>query len=81
MDDDYRGRVFSLYDMLFNVAFVGAAGVASLMLPPDGRSAALVLAVTALYAAVAAAMFHVKRGDGHLGGRGDAVTSARPTTS
>ena len=38
VDDAYRGRVFSLYDMLFNVAFVGAAGVAALILPPDGRS-------------------------------------------
>ncbi|MHB9860386.1 MFS transporter [Streptomyces sp. YIM S03343] len=56
IDDDFRGRVFSLYDVLFNVAFVGAAGVAALMLPPDGRSAALVLSVAAVYATVAAAM-------------------------
>ncbi|CAM5669224.1 hypothetical protein SCALM49S_00963 [Streptomyces californicus] len=26
VDDSFRGRVFSLYDVLFNVAFVGAAG-------------------------------------------------------
>ena len=53
VDDDYRGRVFSVYDVLFNVAFVGAAAVASLMLPADGRSVALVLIVSALYAATA----------------------------
>ncbi|MFF4264866.1 MFS transporter [Streptomyces virginiae] len=53
VDDDYRGRVFSVYDVLFNVAFVGAAAVASLMLPTDGRSVALVLIVSALYAATA----------------------------
>ncbi|MEV7427169.1 MFS transporter [Streptomyces sp. NPDC091212] len=53
VDDAYRGRVFSLYDVLFNVAFVGAAAVAALMLPPDGRSAALVVTVAVLYAAVA----------------------------
>ncbi|GGX92257.1 MFS transporter [Streptomyces hiroshimensis] len=53
VDDAFRGRVFSLYDVLFNVAFVGAAGVAALMLPPDGRSALLVSAVAALYAVVA----------------------------
>ncbi|MGW5848119.1 MFS transporter [Streptomyces sp. NPDC055254] len=53
IDDDYRGRVFSVYDVLFNVAFVGAAAVASLMLPTDGRSVALVLGVAALYAATA----------------------------
>jgi MFS family permease len=61
VDDAYRGRVFSLYDMLFNVAFVGAAGAAALILPPDGRSVLLVLAVAVLYAGVAALMFHVKR--------------------
>ncbi|MFD9031428.1 MFS transporter [Streptomyces sp. NPDC059567] len=53
VDDAYRGRVFSLYDVLFNVAFVGAAAVAALMLPPDGRSAPLVVLVAALYASIA----------------------------
>jgi MFS family permease len=81
VDDVYRGRIFSLYDMLFNVAFVGAAGVAALMLPPDGRSPALVMTVTALYAMVAAAMFHVKHGDGHREGRDGTVSSDRPTTA
>lgn len=61
VDDDYRGRVFSLYDVLFNVAFVGAAAVASLMLPPDGRSAALILSVAALYAATAALLARQSR--------------------
>ncbi|HET6633439.1 MAG TPA: MFS transporter [Streptomyces sp.] len=56
VDDAYRGRVFALYDMLFNVAFVGAAGVAAVLLPADGRSVPLVLTVTFLYAAVAVAM-------------------------
>ncbi|MBC3989031.1 MFS transporter [Streptomyces sp. AC563] len=61
IEDAYRGRVFSLYDVLFNVAFVGAAGVAALMLPPDGASAPLVLIVAALYlAAVSLVVFHVK---------------------
>ncbi|MFB6837794.1 MFS transporter [Streptomyces sp. NPDC056361] len=53
VDDAYRGRVFSLYDVLFNVAFVGAAGVAALMLPPDGRSSLLVVLVAVIYAAIA----------------------------
>jgi MFS family permease len=56
VDDGFRGRIFSVYDVLFNVAFVGAAGVAALMLPPDGRSAALVVTVAVIYAAIAAAM-------------------------
>ncbi|MGW0205563.1 MFS transporter [Streptomyces sp. NPDC003233] len=56
VDDGFRGRIFSVYDVLFNVAFVGAAGVAALMLPPDGRSATLVVTVAVIYGAVAGAM-------------------------
>ncbi|WP_328426122.1 MFS transporter [Streptomyces sp. NBC_00443] len=56
VEDGFRGRIFSIYDVLFNVAFVGAAGVAALVLPPDGRSAPLVVAVAVVYAAVAVAM-------------------------
>lgn len=53
VDDAFRGRVFSLYDVLFNVAFVGAAAVAALMLPPDGRSPLLVATVAVIYATIA----------------------------
>ncbi|WP_175411329.1 MFS transporter [Streptomyces sp. TRM64462] len=56
VDDAYRGRVFALYDMLFNVAFVAAAGVAALMLPPDGRSVHLIVTVAVLYALSATAL-------------------------
>ncbi|MEU9214103.1 MFS transporter [Streptomyces sp. NPDC048415] len=56
VDDGFRGRIFSLYDVLFNVAFVGAAAVAALLLPSDGRSISLVVTVAALYAAIAASM-------------------------
>ncbi|UNO40947.1 MFS transporter [Streptomyces sp. MST-110588] len=53
VEDAFRGRSFALYDVLVNVAFVAAAGVAALMLPPDGRSPFLLGVVTCLYAAVA----------------------------
>ncbi|MZD09550.1 MFS transporter [Streptomyces sp. SID5785] len=56
VDDGFRGRIFSVYDVLFNISFVGAAGVAALMLPPDGRSGPLVILVAALYGAVSVAM-------------------------
>ncbi|MFF4752349.1 MFS transporter [Streptomyces sp. NPDC002514] len=61
VDDGFRGRIFSVYDVLFNVSFVGAAGVAALMLPPDGRSTALVLMVAVVYAAVAVTMDRFER--------------------
>ncbi|MFJ4772737.1 MFS transporter [Streptomyces uncialis] len=65
VEDRYRGRIFSVYDVLFNVAFVGAAGVAALMLPTDGRSAPLVITVAGLYAVIALTMIRLgRRSDG-----------------
>lgn len=61
VDDAFRGRIFSVYDVLFNVAFVGAAGVAAVMLPPDGRSAVLVVTISVIYAAIALAMTRFER--------------------
>ncbi|MGW5273178.1 MFS transporter [Streptomyces sp. NPDC004044] len=66
VDDSFRGRIFSLYDVLFNVAFVGAAVVAALALPPDGESAAVVIGVSALYTIVAVTMFRWSRVAGVL---------------
>ncbi|WP_329021222.1 MFS transporter [Streptomyces sp. NBC_00690] len=63
VDDAYRGRVFSLYDVLFNVAFVGAAGVAALILPPDGRSLQLLVLVALIYGATAITLARWNRVD------------------
>jgi MFS family permease len=38
VDDIYRGRVFSLYDMIFNVGQVSAAALGAVILPDDGKS-------------------------------------------
>ncbi|MFD7662542.1 MFS transporter [Streptomyces sp. NPDC059788] len=61
VDDAFRGRVFAVYDMLFNVAYVGAAAVAALLLPPDGRSGVLIAGVALLHAATAAALMRFVR--------------------
>ncbi|MFG2557408.1 MFS transporter [Streptomyces sp. NPDC048496] len=61
VDDSFRGRVFSLYDVLFNVAFVGAAAVAAVALPPDGKSATVVIGLALLYGIVAVTMFRWSR--------------------
>jgi len=61
VDDGFRGRIFSVYDVLFNAAFVGAAAVAALMLPPDGRSVHLVVTVAVIYSVIAAAMARFER--------------------
>ncbi len=49
VDDAFRGRVFSLYDMLFNAAFVVAGLLAVLFMPQDGYSRAVFLTVAGLY--------------------------------
>ncbi|HYO40589.1 MAG TPA: MFS transporter [Nocardioidaceae bacterium] len=53
VDDAYRGRVFSLYDVIFNVAFVAAAAVGAVVLPDSGRSYAVLGAVALGYVATA----------------------------
>ncbi|MEX5721529.1 MFS transporter [Geodermatophilus maliterrae] len=54
VDDDVRGRVFSVYDTLVNVAYVTALLVAAVLLPGDGASVPALLAVAAGYGLTAA---------------------------
>jgi MFS family permease len=49
VDDAFRGRVMSFYDVVFNVAFVAAASVCALLLPPDGYSPAAYAAIAVTY--------------------------------
>ncbi len=49
VEDAYRGRVFSVYDMLFNATFVAAAAAAAVSLPQSGRSYAVLVAVAGVY--------------------------------
>jgi predicted MFS family arabinose efflux permease len=53
-DDSVRGRAFTLYDMAFNVAFIGAALVAGLVLPDKGYSRPVMIALVAAYLILAA---------------------------
>ena len=55
VDDAYRGRVFSFYDVIFNLAFVSAAAFGALALPPDGNSRVVYAVVALGYAATALA--------------------------
>ncbi|WP_309109993.1 MFS transporter [Saccharothrix sp.] len=47
--DEVRGRVFALYDTLFNATQVAAVAVAAAVVPLDGRSPGLVVAATVAY--------------------------------
>lgn len=52
-EDAMRGRAFTLYDMAYNVAFIGSAVVAGLSLPDSGYSRTVMAVVMVLYVAVA----------------------------
>jgi len=62
VDDAFRGRVFSLYDVLFNVAFVAAAATGAVVLPLDGLSTGLLLTLAVGHVGVAAAYARVSGG-------------------
>src|SRR5215218_2451177 len=54
VDDAFRGRVFSFYDVIFNIAFVSAAAFAALSLPADGASPGVFAVISVGYAVTAA---------------------------
>jgi hypothetical protein len=63
--DQVRGRVFALYDTVFNIGYVIAALAAAVVAPLDGRSAPLLLAAAGTYlAGLAAYTLLVRRRQG-----------------
>jgi MFS family permease len=54
VDDAYMGRVFSLYDMIFNAAYVAGPAIAALFLPSTGKSYSIVIVIGACYLAAGA---------------------------
>lgn len=74
IEDGYKGRVFVLYDMIFNAATVVAAVIAAAVLPADGLSLPIFLGLAVAYLALAAAFTVVS---GRLG----AATFDRGTES
>ena len=54
VDDAHLGRVFSLYDMLYNVAYVAGPAIAIPFLPATGQSYPVILVIGVCYVAAAA---------------------------
>ncbi len=54
VDDAYMGRVFSIYDMLYNVSYVVGPAIAVAFMPVTGKSYPIVLVIGALYLAAGA---------------------------
>ncbi|MFP5282468.1 MAG: MFS transporter [Actinomycetes bacterium] len=61
VDDEVKGRVFVLYDMVFNVALVVAAVIGALILPANGVSVPVLLVLAGCYAATGVAFGLVSR--------------------
>jgi hypothetical protein len=59
VEDEFRGRVFALYDTMFNFALVTAAVLTAVVLPENGRSPASVIIIAAAYAL--AAVWYLRR--------------------
>ncbi|HET9649585.1 MAG TPA: MFS transporter [Microlunatus sp.] len=49
VDDEFKGRVFVIYDMIFNVVLVAAAALAALIVPVDGTSVAMLAVLAGCY--------------------------------
>jgi MFS family permease len=61
VEDDFRGRVFSVYDTLFNITFVVALMVGAFVLPASGVSWVVPVAVAGGYLVAAAAHARITR--------------------
>ncbi|UOY00579.1 MFS transporter [Blastococcus sp. PRF04-17] len=61
VEDDFRGRVFSVYDTLFNVTFVAALLVGAFALPESGLSHPMLAAVAVAYLLAATGYAHLTR--------------------
>ena len=89
VDDDFRGRVFSINDMLYNAAFVLGAAGSALFLPVTGRSYPMLATVAVGYLVAAGAYWILSRqspaagpADGSGGsGTGRPAPAAQPSSS
>jgi MFS family permease len=61
VDDEYRGRVFSINDMLYNATFVLGAAVSALFMPADGKSYSMLAVVAIGYLLAAAGYLMLNR--------------------
>ena len=62
VDDAYRGRVFSIYDMVFNASYVAGPAVAAVFMPVTGKSYPIVVLLCAGYLLAAAGFVAMSRG-------------------
>lgn len=59
--DEFRGRVFAVYDVIVNFAIVSGAILAALLLPPSGESSLVPFLIAASYLLVATFLLRARR--------------------
>jgi MFS family permease len=60
--DEFKGRVFVIYDMIFNVVLVVAAAIAAVILPANGKSVIIMIIMAVAYLLVALGFALASRG-------------------
>jgi MFS family permease len=76
VDDAYRGRMFALYDVMFNVTLAVGALISAAFMPRTGKSPVLVGVVAVGYALAAAGYWLVSRQSSAGGGPGTSSPSS-----
>ena len=79
--DEFKGRVFVLYDVIFNVTLVVAAVIAAIILPTDGKSVAIMVIMAVCYLLVGLGFALVSRGVSMNEGTESLQGSSPSTTS
>jgi MFS family permease len=74
VDDEFRGRVFALYDTVFNLALVAAAVLTAIALPDNGHAPLSVVLIGAAYVVTAVLYLHRTR-------REEAAAHLRPAAT
>jgi predicted MFS family arabinose efflux permease len=59
--DEFRGRVFAVYDVMVNAGIVSGAVIAAFVLPSDGVSALLPALIAVAYVTVALVVLRPRR--------------------
>ena len=60
--DEFKGRVFVIYDIIFNVVLMAAAVIAAVILPPSGKSVPILIIMAICYLLITLWFTLVSRG-------------------
>jgi len=60
--DEFKGRVFVIYDIIFNIALVAAAVIGAVMLPANGKSVMILIIMATCYLLITVWFGLVSRG-------------------